>query len=714
MRTTGFCTASFIVIASSIACAAPAAGAPKAKQLVTSRVTIYDCGIAQIERQAQIDGAARLELDINLSRLDDLLASLVVATDGTVQVRSASYPRVLNLAQAAAASGFGMALSENGDGVALPTEIADLAAKLAGTRVEIAKLNGQRLSGAVLTVATGPPRPVDGGGKDDAAQPVPRDNVAIVTDAGAIAFVPLDEIASMRPSSDLEAAALGDLASRLGRASGTSRQSIVLEVAPASRGRLAVSYIQEAPLWRMSHRVVVRKGVVSLESWAIVHNDTSEDWRDVELTLVSGLPRSYVASIASPRYASRELYAEETGEMTPQLGARTADALLYGFSAYELVGAGGLGMSGIGYGGGGSAMGSASGSAVGTTGYGAGTASEAESSLIEIGEPAAAVETEARVEGEIATYRALNKVTIPAGTSAAVPVLRRELKGEAFTLLEDGKPPATCARVENGTGLVLQAGMASFYVDGRFRGETALLRTQPEEIGVWCFGEDPDVSFSVSSQAEMAVELLEWRSGALYAHGRKRTEFEFDVDNAAGQKRLVALDVRHLDNGRITTPGRVVEGDFSGRSLFLVDAEARTDEAHAISIEEGVRQAVPLEIARLEELEEVEAIPAAQRQAVTDARAFLVKEKQLQAEAANREVEAQAADKRVAELKEALAAVPPVRGKIREVDRILAQIVDTQSKATAARDQAGAAVKRAVKSRESAENRLAAIPTPKR
>ena len=714
MRTTNLVIVSIIGAALWLAGANPAAGAPKTKQLETSRVTIYDCGLAQIERQVQVDGAARLELGINLSRLDDLLASLVVATDGTVQVRSASYPRVLNLAQAAAASGFGMSLSENGDGVALPTEIADLAARLAGTRVEIAKLNGQRLGGVVLTVATGAPIPAPAGGEGNAVQPAPRDNVAIVTDAGAIAFVPLDEIASMRPSSDLEASALGDLASRLGRASGTSRQTVVLEVAPSSRGRLAVSYVQEAPLWRMSYRVVVRKDKVSLESWAIVHNDTSEDWRDVELTLVSGLPRSYVASIASPRYASRELYTEETGEMTPQLGVQTADALLYGFSAYRLEGAGGLGLSGFGYGGGGSAMGSASGSAVGTIGYGAGTASEAESSLIEIGEPAAEVDAEARVEGEIATYRALHKVTIPAGTSAAVPVLRRELPGEVFTLLTDGQASSTCARVDNGTGLVLQAGMASFYVDGRFRGETALLRTQPEEIGVWCFGGDPDVSFGVSSQEEMAPELLEWRGGTLFAHGRKRTELAFDVDNAAGQKRLVALDVRHLENGRITTEGRIVEGDVPGRSLFLVDAPARTDEVHAVSIEEGVRQPIPLEIDSLAELEQAEAIPAAQRQAVTDARAFLVKEKQLEAEASRTEVEAQAADRRVAELKATLAAVPPIRGKLREVDKILAEIGVVQKKASTAREQASAAVKRAVKSRQSAENRLAAIPTPKK
>ena len=305
-------------------------------------------------------------------------------------------------------------------------------------------------------------------------------------------------------------------------------------------------------------------------------------------------------------------------------------------------------------------------------------------------------------------------MTIPAGTSAAVPMLRRALPGEVFTLLEDGRPAATCARVENGTGLVLQAGMASFYVDGRFRGEAALARTQPEEIGVWCFGEDPDVSFGVSSQEEMAPELIEWRGGALFAHGRKRTELSYDVDNAAGQPRLVALDVRHLDNGRITTAGRIVEGDTDGRSLFLVEASERTTGVHTVSIEEGVRQEVPLEIASLAELEEAAAIPAEQRRAVEDARAFLVKERQLEVEASRYEVEAQAADKRVAELKATLAAVPPIRGKLREVDKILAEIGAVQKKAATAREQASAAVKRAVKSRESAENRLAAIPTIKR
>ena len=88
-----------------------------------------------------------------------------------------------------------------------------------------------------------------------------------------------------------------------------------------------------------------------LEAWAVVHNDTGEDWDEVEMTLLSGLPRSYVMSLASPRYQQREgLTLQNDGEMMPQLGAATPDSLLYEWELYG--GTGSLGMIGHGSGGG--------------------------------------------------------------------------------------------------------------------------------------------------------------------------------------------------------------------------------------------------------------------------------------------------------------------------------------------------------------------------
>ena len=42
-----------------------------------------------------------------------------------------------------------------------------------------------------------------------------------------------------------------------------------------------------------------------IEGWALVDNTQNEDWRGVELSLVSGASNSFIYDLYSPRYAAR-------------------------------------------------------------------------------------------------------------------------------------------------------------------------------------------------------------------------------------------------------------------------------------------------------------------------------------------------------------------------------------------------------------------------
>ncbi|MBL8881280.1 MAG: DUF4139 domain-containing protein, partial [Phycisphaerales bacterium] len=69
-----------------------------------------------------------------------------------------------------------------------------------------------------------------------------------------------------------------------------------------------VSYIQEAPVWKTSYRLVLDdEKQPLLQGWAIVENTTEEDWRDVQLTLVSGRPISFVMNLYDPLYVPRPM-----------------------------------------------------------------------------------------------------------------------------------------------------------------------------------------------------------------------------------------------------------------------------------------------------------------------------------------------------------------------------------------------------------------------
>src|SRR5207247_9179751 len=79
--------------------------------------------------------------------------------------------------------------------------------------------------------------------------------------------------------------------------------------------RVSVGYILEAPIWKASYRLeLTEKNQPFLQGWAIVENTTDDDWKSVDLTLVSGRPISFIMDLYQPLYVPRptvtpEIYA---------------------------------------------------------------------------------------------------------------------------------------------------------------------------------------------------------------------------------------------------------------------------------------------------------------------------------------------------------------------------------------------------------------------
>jgi hypothetical protein len=63
---------------------------------------------------------------------------------------------------------------------------------------------------------------------------------------------------------------------------------------------LVVGYTVETPIWRPSYRLVFGEGGnAQVQAWGIVQNISGEDWRDVQLALVSGAPVSFRSELAT-------------------------------------------------------------------------------------------------------------------------------------------------------------------------------------------------------------------------------------------------------------------------------------------------------------------------------------------------------------------------------------------------------------------------------
>ena len=666
------------LIALCILLTTPAGAAEKPPAFPVDRVTLYDCGLAQMERKATVLGAKKLTIPLQLAHLDDLLASLVLATDGGVKVQGVRFPSVRNAAQAASGSGFGSAVtSVEDETLTLPGSVDGFAKALVGTGVEVTKRGGARVSGTVLASVEGEPVSIGGAKGDDASGQVIRPRTLVIaSDGGVLSWVPLADIEKIRPLSDREAEALESFAGHLGQSNGFRDVAVTIETTKASKGALVAGYIRQMPVWRMSYKTTVTEAGVTLEAWSVVHNDTREDWKDIGLTLLSGLPTSYVLSLATPRYGEREaLWLAEDKRMLPQLGGEAPDSLLYEWinpSASFGLGAKGYGAAGMAYG-----SGSAKSVRFGSTAMGVGGIAEGESSLLKIGEAAAEETAKGEVEEEIATYQALAPVTLPAGTSGMVPLIRRTLPGEAFTALNVEAGPTTCVRVENQTGLVLQEGISSVYIHGRFRGQTPIQRTEPEEIRVWCFGQDPDISYGETHKINEVEKALEWKRGDLWVHHLKTTTRTFEIENRAGQSRTVAIGIPKLSNGRVLTPGNLREAE-DGARLHLAPVPARSEQVETIVVEEGRMRRQQLFVAGLEALLEPDGIPESEKDVI---RGVLPTMKE--AEAVQVKIDAVAntrarIDAQANRPRANLAAVPKGAGESSAVNRMLKDLMSLE------------------------------------
>jgi hypothetical protein len=84
-----------------------------------------------------------------------------------------------------------------------------------------------------------------------------------------------------------------------------------------------VSYVVPAPVWRVSYRVAVDPEGVTLMGFGIVHNPADEDLNNIQLTLTTGEPVSFVIDLYNPKTVARHVVEErQRGAAPPPTFAR--------------------------------------------------------------------------------------------------------------------------------------------------------------------------------------------------------------------------------------------------------------------------------------------------------------------------------------------------------------------------------------------------------
>ena len=104
---------------------------------------------------------------------------------------------------------------------------------------------------------------------------------------------------------------LHDALTTLATQTDEQRRQVSLHFAGKGKREVRVGYVTEAPLWKMSYRLLIgganpaNTGKPYLQGWAMVENTSDDDWQNVRLSLVSGRPISFIQDLYQPLYLPR-------------------------------------------------------------------------------------------------------------------------------------------------------------------------------------------------------------------------------------------------------------------------------------------------------------------------------------------------------------------------------------------------------------------------
>ncbi len=619
------------------ACHATTLRAPSysATILPLKSVRLYETGVGYFERAGNV-GSRNTALPVPVGHLDDALKTLVVLSQdkGT---------RVYGMEFASSVSkGMGRALAGLPLGGDEALSYADLLLSLKGAAIEV-RLSHSAITGRLIEVLPAPVavKAADAGaakadGKadkksDDAAASFGKESAGelillLLTEGGELLRLHSSTVLAVRP---LEPSFARRLQTALDATSQRSaRSQRLVRLLSRDGGPVTLGYVAETPLWRVSYRLVLEPNGKSgaLQAWALLHNDTDEDWRRVRVHLVNGQPDSFLFPLAAPRYTRRPLLTPDNELSTvPQLLGTNADTL-WGDHIEDAYGAGGLGLSGTGSGGGGTGEGTIGLGRVGTIGHGRGGSLSGSSDLLQVGNLAGINQATGVESAAQFTYSLPEPLDLRAHGSALVPFVQEAVEVEAITWLESpGTPARSGVRLHNSTRQTLPAGTLAVFADGGLAGETTLDRLKPGEKRFMQYGADLDVEVkAVRSQRKDEPQRVLFIDGVVEQHYLRRSDVLYRIENRSGLARTLHMPLQVQQNAQVQGADRLDFEPVGQRAIAIFELGAQSRSERPMSITEGLveRHTVEqLSTGWLLNLSTTASLPAAERALLAEAAA---------------------------------------------------------------------------------------------
>lgn len=550
--------------------------------LPLSKIVLYSSGVGYFQHDATVNNRAQLDLRLHANQINDMLKSLVVQDFGGGKVSTVTYgsrdPVTKTLGS--------FSINLNGN----PT-LGQILTQVRGEPVEVTAPN------PIVGTLIGVEKKTESVGEGSQHRLIEQEYVTLLTEDGfrSLSLASIQRIKLTNPTLNAE---LHQALATLATNHDAQKKIVSITFDGAGSRQARVAYLTETPVWKTTYRLVLDEDKAPyLQGWAIVENQTLQDWRNVKLSLVSGRPISFTMDLYQPLYNPRpvvhpELYAnlksQTYGDAMDELKPMASAPPTRSEAKKERL------------------LGKMAQSATSTRANVPAipaVAAEMEMGSLEEGVTPMAMGED---KGELFEYRIDQPVTLAKHTSALLPIIGQTLQGQKVSLYNqsiNSKHPLNGYRLKNTSTLHLMQGPITIFDSGTYAGDARIDDLPP--------GQDRLISYALDLKTEVEPKLengthelatVSLKKGTMLISRRLVEDRTYLVKNRDMKAKTILIEQPYRADWKLTEPKEPTERTRdlyrfsvtvdSGKSAMLRVKETLPIEESILLSEGGIDQIV--------------------------------------------------------------------------------------------------------------------------
>ncbi len=547
--------------------------------LPVKSVTLFSSGVSYTERGGAIDGTTEIPLTFRIGQINDILKSLVLL-DETGKVQPVTF---------GTRDPIGHTLQTFAINVTGSPSMESILGQLRGAKVSVDIPNKASYVGQIVGVES---RQIAG----EDSKPITASFLTLLTDKGLVS-IKLDGDKSVRLLDERLNKEFKDALGVLATSSDDQRRQVTLHFSGNGSRQVRVGYVTEAPLWKMSYRLVVGDGTNKpyLQGWAMVENTSDDDWKNIQLTLVSGRPISFIQDLYQPLYIPRPVVAndviaspypqthdgslfapdklaENEAKLPAIRGAIADPSVKSDGKSFGVNRPMGRGMFGGGFGGNIDAIDSPLASATALTmGRTMGESIDAMAG----GQKA----------GELFQYNISTPVNLQRQQAAMIPVVSKDITVDKVSLYSpnnNSEYPLNAMRLHNSTGLHLKGGPITLFDQGTYAGDAKMEDIPPGDSRLVTYAVDLNVHVAQKGQTQTFNQATFVIKHGVMTYSRKMlTETTYDLKSTADKTKTVLIEHPYNGNFDLVAPAKATERTAN---LYRFEVKVEPGKTESLSV----------------------------------------------------------------------------------------------------------------------------------